>query len=235
MERPLTGRHRPNAASIEFPGLYVIFDIPQPALSAAEITRLGADLDQLLQAGARLVQLRAKHLREADFLDVAQALVPRANASGARMLINTSAGICRQTGAGGVHRPAQGEDVAALRQAAARKDRDRAEILIGVSCHSLHEVLTAQEEGADFVTLSPIFPTSSKPGYGPALGVDNLQRICTAAQIPVFALAGVTSARAAECLRAGAAGVAVMGGILHAPSPAAATQRYLKALEHNKI
>lgn len=230
MEEPLS-RQRATATSTDLPRLYLIFDIPQSTLRAGDIARLSAELNELLQAGVRLVQLRAKNLPDADLLEVARALVPIAHASGARMLINTSADICHQTGADGVHRPAHGQSVAALRRAATRENVEHTEILIAISCHSLQTVRAAHDEGADFVTLSPIFPTPSKPGYGPSLGVANLQQICEATQIPIYALAGITPPRAGECLQAGAAGIAVLGGILHAPSPGAAVHQYLHALQ----
>ncbi|MDX1421679.1 MAG: thiamine phosphate synthase, partial [Kiloniellales bacterium] len=70
-------------------------------------------------------------------------------------------------------------------------------------------------------TQSPIFATASKPGYGPALGLAGLAE-AAAAGLPVLALGGVTAERAPACLRAGAAGVAVMGAVMAARDPAAA-------------
>ena len=72
---------------------------------------------------------------------------------------------------------------------------------------------------ADYVTLSPIYPTASKPGYGPPLGAVEAARV---ADVPWLALGGIDSARrVAECRAAGAAGVAVMGAVMRADDPAA--------------
>lgn len=103
--------------------------------------------------------------------------------------------------------------------------------LVGRSCHDAHEVRAAGEEGCDYVTLSPIFATASKPGYGPALGVHGLATITTAvrgAAPPVYALGGVQPPDVADCLTAGASGVAVMGPVMRTPQLVAA---YLTALE----
>jgi len=70
--------------------------------------------------------------------------------------------------------------------------------------------------GADYVTVSPVFLTVSKPGYGPALGTDGLARIVARVAGPVIALGGVTAANAASCRAAGAQGVAVMGEVMRA-------------------
>jgi thiamine-phosphate pyrophosphorylase len=87
-----------------------------------------------------------------------------------------------------------------------------------VKCHSVLEVVAAA--GAPFVTISPVAPTASKPGYGPALGVEGVRAAAAAAgEMPVFALGGVTVANAASFRDAGAYGVAVMGAVLRARDP----------------
>jgi thiamine-phosphate pyrophosphorylase len=81
--------------------------------------------------------------------------------------------------------------------------------LIGVSTHSLEEAQLARRSGADFVVFGPVFDTASKREYGEALGVTNLARVCAElSPFPVLALGGVTCSNVADCLRAGARGVA---------------------------
>jgi thiamine-phosphate pyrophosphorylase len=89
----------------------------------------------------------------------------------------------------------------------------------------------AAAEGVDYVTVSPVYPTPSKPGYGPALGKHTLSDLTAIAGAPpVYALGGVDTARAPECLAAGAAGVAVMGAVMAAEDPAAVVAALLAAL-----
>ena len=95
--------------------------------------------------------------------------------------------------------------------------------LVGRSCHSADELELAATEGCDWATLSPIFASSSKPGYGPALGVDALG----SAPLPVYALGGVDPTNARACLAAGAAGIAVMGFVMRADDPAVAVKELL--------
>jgi thiamine-phosphate pyrophosphorylase len=98
---------------------------------------------------------------------------------------------------------------------------------VGRSCHNLSDLARAAAEGCRWATLSPIFASTSKPGYGPALGPAAL----AGAPLPTWALGGVDAANAGECLRAGAAGVAVMGAVMRAPDPATAVARIQASLE----
>ncbi len=98
--------------------------------------------------------------------------------------------------------------------------------LLGRSCHSAAELARAAAEGCDWVTLSPFAPTASKPGYGPALGTAGLAALTPAAP-PVLALGGVLPGDVADCLGAGASGVAVMGPVMRDPAVVA---DYLAAL-----
>src|SRR4029079_11379352 len=92
---------------------------------------------------------------------------------------------------------------------------------------SADEVLHAAAEGCDYVTLSPVAPTRSKPGYGPSLGAAGFGRVLALAQagrararLPaVFALGGIDEHNAASFLQAGAHGVAVMGSVMRSPDP----------------
>ncbi|MGW4466493.1 thiamine phosphate synthase [Micromonospora sp. NPDC004704] len=91
--------------------------------------------------------------------------------------------------------------------------------LVGRSCHDLTELGRLSTE--DYVTLSPIFPSPSKPGYGPPLHPVGLARLVRRTPVPVLALGGVTGPdHVAACLAAGAAGVAVMGAVMRADDPA---------------
>jgi thiamine-phosphate pyrophosphorylase len=96
--------------------------------------------------------------------------------------------------------------------------------LIGRSCHSAADLAAAAAEGCHYATISPVFTSLSKPGYGPALGVD----ILIGAPLPVYALGGVDPSAVEACRVAGAAGVAVMGAVMGAADPAATVQELLR-------
>lgn len=106
---------------------------------------------------------------------------------------------------------------------------------LGVSAHGTDEIDRAVAIGADYVTVSPVYPTASKPGYGPALGPDGLAELVVVSPVPVIALGGITTPdHVAECRSAGAVGVAVMGAVLGADDPAAAVTTLVGSQGRNR-
>lgn len=162
-------------------------------------------LETALAAGIRLVQVRAKHVSTREFTQLARRASELCAAYTATLIINDRADLAVSLGADGVHLPAQGLPVDVARRVVGEQ-------LIGVSCHSVNDIIRAEEDGADYVTLSPIFETPSKPGYGPALGLNPLVTAAKLVDIPIFALGGISAERGRECADAGW-GIAVMRNV----------------------
>ncbi|MFK3981208.1 thiamine phosphate synthase [Micromonospora sp. NPDC050397] len=100
--------------------------------------------------------------------------------------------------------------------------------LVGRSCHDPAELVRLTTE--DYVTLSPVFPSPSKPGYGPPLQPVGLARLVRRTPVPALALGGVIGPdQVSACLAAGAVGVAVMGAVMRADDPAELVARLLEA------
>jgi thiamine monophosphate synthase len=178
-----------------------------------------------VDGGARLVVLREKDLPDDERAALAARLRAVLAPAGGQLLLAS-----RAPGAGS-GRPAGSEDVASVEGADTSDGRHLAAAdpwpdpprgLVGRSCHNEGELAAAAAEGSAYATLSPIFASRSKPGYGPPLGLTRLRELCAGAGLPVYALGGVESGgRAARCREAGAAGVAVMGAVMRAEDPAA--------------
>ncbi len=175
-------------------GLVVLTDRRLAARPLPEVVRAAVD------GGARWVVLRERDLRYAErraLADTLRTFVPHLVVAGPDPL-----------GGDAMHLAAS--DPLPRGPLAAR--------LIGRSCHDAAEVARVSLE--DYVTLSPVFPTSTKPGYGPALGPAGAAALTPG--VPWLALGGVDSpARAGACAAAGAAGVAVLGAVMRAADPAA--------------
>ena len=125
-------------------------------------------------------------------------------------------------GADGVHLPSGGSPEAVP----ARLPN----ALIGASAHSADEAAALLRAGVDYVTVSPVFLTASKPGYGPALGLDGLARIVAEVRGPVVALGGITAQNALLCLSAGARGLAMMGEVMRSADPRAIVEHVLSVM-----
>jgi thiamine-phosphate pyrophosphorylase len=183
-------------------------------------------LDELAEAifagGCRWFSLREKDLPAAERRALLGALVALGRRWEATVTVHEDIDAAVAAGAGGVHLPG-GESPRAAR---ARLPSG----LIGASAHSAEEAAALLRSGADYVTVSPVFTTASKPGYGPAIGLDSLAEITARVSGPVIALGGITAETAPLCLAAGAYGVAVMGEAMRAAHPQATVEAILAAM-----
>ena len=165
---------------------------------------LASVVDDAVSAGARWVWFRDKDLERPERLALARQILAAIRGR-AVMTVGSDMGLAVELGLKAVHL-SMSADVAEARQ------RLGANALIGLSAHSHVDVALAKARGADYVTLSPIFETMSKPGYGPCLGPAIL-RAATAVGIPIIALGGINPELVKAVMDEGVDGVAVMGGI----------------------
>lgn len=154
------------------------------------------DLDtaqQAVAAGATVVQLRVK-ASTADVVERGRGFreLP------ATFVVNDDVEAAIALGADGVHLGQGDEGTEAARAAG---------LLLGRSASTLAQALAAD---ADYLGVGPVWETPSKHDADPAIGLDGLREICDAVDIPVVAIGGIDASNAAECIRAGAAGVAVI-------------------------
>jgi thiamine-phosphate pyrophosphorylase len=194
--------------------LLVITDRHQARHSIEAIAEAAA------QAGGRWLLLRDKDLEPAERRRLAGRLNATARRYEMHLSVSRDVNLAAEYGAS-VHL----QSAAAVAPA---RQRLGSGAFIGVSAHGPGDVRAAAAAGADYVTLSPIFLTSSKPGYGPALGVAAIEPAAKLG-IPVVALGGVTADVVWPCLDAGAAGVAVMGEIMRSDDLGRSVGRLLAA------
>lgn len=180
-----------------------------------------------LDGGCRWISVREKDLPPAEQMALAREVKELAAPFAALVTLHGDAALALEAGVG-VHLPSR-SDVASARALLGP------ERWLGVSTHAEDEILSAAAGGADAVTSSPIFGSASKPAYGPALGIERLAAITRQSPLPVIALGGIEDpARAHACLEAGAAGIAVMGAIMRASDPAAATAGLIEAVSNSR-
>ena len=178
-----------------------------------------------LEGGVRAVQLREKDLSGAELYRLALELRALTRSYGARLLINDRLDIALAVEADGVQLGINSLPVAAARRLLGRQ------MIIGYSAHAIDEALRVQDDGADFVTFSPVYYTPSKAAYGEPCGVKKLASAASALDIPVIALGGLKQANISETLSANVQGIAVISAILAASDPHVAVVSLLKKIE----
>ena len=179
-------------------------------------------IHDLLDVGVSAIQLREKDLSDTEYIKLAEPLCKLCHTYSAQLFINSRIKIAMEIGADGLHLPGNFVSVEKVIEDTSRR------FIIGNSVHTLTEAKQREAEGADFITYSPIYPTFSKPGYGPAVGLAELRKVTETVNIPVFALGGITSERVSKCLDAGAYGVAVMSGVMSPQNGAQRAKAYLR-------
>lgn len=177
---------------------------------------LGALIEKIrtaVAAGVDWVQIREKDLQARDLLALARESVA---AGAARVIVNDRIDVALAAGAAGVH---LGHASVAAREVVqwCRAGNAPADFLVGVSCHSLEGARDAESAGASYTYFGPIYETPSKIPFGAPHGVEELAAVCAAVKIPVIAIGGINESNAAECFRAGAAGIAAIRMIQNAP------------------
>ena len=148
-------------------------------------------------AGATVVQLR---LKGASTREVVERGVPFRELP-ATLIVNDDAEAAIALAADGVHL-GQSDPGAELALAAG--------LMVGLSASTVEEAIEAEQKGAAYIGAGPVWATPSKTDAAAAIGLDGLAAICKAVSIPVVAIGSVDASNAADCIRAGASGVAVI-------------------------
>ena len=167
-----------------------------------DITSFLVKLDHALAQGLKLIQVREKQLTGSTLSEFAQAVVNRAHADHARVIINADAALAQQIQADGVQ-------LTAAQLAAIGTRPDLA--LVGASCHNAAELDLAEQLGCDYALLSPVLPTASHPG-APTLGWEQFASFASNRSIPIYALGGLNAADLELAQQHGAHGIALLRG-----------------------
>lgn len=181
-------------------------------------------LEQALDGGVRVIQLREKDLGGKELFELADKTVRLCHRYDAQLFINDRVDVALAVDAAGVQ---LGKTSIPIEEARTLLGPDK---YIGVSTHSIEEAKDAERCGADFVLFGPVYFTPSKASFGDPQGLNALKKIVENISLPVYAIGGIKSGNIAEVKRTGARGAALISAIISAADPTAESQRILQLL-----
>jgi thiamine-phosphate pyrophosphorylase len=195
------------------PTLYLVTD-PELARGRSPIEVVGA----AIKGGVTLVQLRDKQADGRALLEQARALKALLDPLGIPLIVNDRVDVAIAAGAAGCH---VGQSDLPAEEARAILGEDA---ILGLSIDRVEEARAADPEYVDYVAHGPFAATATKPDAGPPVDARGIAAVRELSALPLIAIGGIDSGKAAEAIRAGADGIAVVSAIITAPDPEAASR-----------
>ena len=190
--------------------------------------KLADIISQAIDGGVETVQLREKDLSSVELYVLASEIREITREKGANLIINDRVDIALAVDADGVHLGWKSLGIGLVRKMIGHDK------LIGFSAHNLQEAKKAEDSGADYVTISPIFDTVYKDYFVEPLGTEKIGKIKEEIDIPVIALGGINENNVNGVLENGAYGIAVISAILQSEDPRQSANRLYKEIKGNE-
>ena len=197
--------------------LYVLISSNIAKKSVKETARL------VIDGGADAVQLREKTISDSKFISLAREVRDITTKRGSLLIINDRVHVVRKVNADGIHLGQQ--DMSALEARNIIGD----EKIIGVSTHSITQARQAQKDGADYIAIGPIYPTSTKD-HEPSVGIEIIREISRTVSIPFIAIGAITLDNLDVVLKAGASRIAVCSAIMGTEDIYSTTRQFKEKL-----
>lgn len=184
-------------------------------------------LEAVLNGGARIVQLRDKEADDHTLYQKAVMFRRQTNAFGALFIVNDRADIALMSNADGVH-------LGNNDTAAAKARKTAPDLLIGVSCNTMAQAATAENRGASYFNIGPLFPTKTKENLSNFLGTAAITKFSTKCQLPFTVMGGIKKKHIPELIATGAKRVAVVTALTQAKDIADETREWISIIQNKQ-
>lgn len=198
--------------------LYVVLDRRYSKLSYARLCKAA------ISGGVKIIQLHEKNAPSGKLLQIARQLRKICSLEGALFVINDRPDIAKLCNADGVH---LGQEDLSIAEARAILGHDK---LVGKSTHSLKQAIVAERNGADYISVGPIFGSPLKPNWKP-VGTKLIRSVKKKVRVPFVAIGGINSDNIKKVLKSGAKRVAVVRAVVSAKDPKQAAKELLRAFK----
>ena len=219
LERDLISRISRRDKMEKVVGLYVILD-RQFLVGRNELDVAG----QIIEGGARLIQLRDKQSKKRELLPVAQKLREFCSQADVLFIMNDYLDLAMAVDADGLHVGQEDLPLPVIRR---ELPIDK---IVGCSVKTLSQATKAQAEGADYIAVGSIFPTATKDG-ATVVGVDMLKELKRTVSTPLVAIGGINQNNIGEVVSAGAYAVAVISAVLGEKDIKGAVQKLIAKMD----
>ncbi|WP_435166444.1 thiamine phosphate synthase [Paenibacillus glycanilyticus] len=181
-------------------------------------------MEEAIKGGVDIIQLRDKDSSPEEVLRKARALRELTRKYGVTFIVNDYIDIALEVDADGVH---LGQNDVSLTEARERVG----DKIIGISTHAIEEALLAEEQGADYIGVGPVFPTKTKVDVVDPVTVAYVRQVAEKVRIPFVAIGGIKLGNVDEVLAAGATRICAVSEIVGSSDVAGTCQAFLRKLE----
>lgn len=166
-------------------------------------------VEEALKGGATLIQLREKNMPQEEFLKEAREMAALCHRYGTALIINDNVEVALKSGADGVHVGMEDPPVKEIRK------QVPGDFIIGATAKTTEQAQRAEKEGADYLGVGAVFPSSTKKN-AIRITTEELKKICSSVRIPAVAIGGITSENAGTLVGGGMAGMALVSAVFGA-------------------
>ena len=182
-------------------------------------------VEKAVKGGATVVQLRAKSISTREFLDISMKIHSFLKKKRVPLIINDRIDIALALDADGVHLGQKDMPLQIARKILGK------EKIIGISVNNIEEAMEAENNGADYLGVGPVFPTTTKPDIRAPLGIEGLRKIREKIKIPIIAIGGINKSNVHEVYSTGVDGIAVVSAIILSPDPCQAAEKLIEEIK----